>query len=578
MRGSWRAHCCALLLALAALPARADITVNITGVDGDAQLNVLTRLSVERYRERKDVDADVMQRLFNRIDEEVKDALRPFGFYEPVVRPAYKAVGKNWEVTIAIEPGEPVRVRELNVSVVGPGAEDPAFDSVKSQDLLRIGMTLRHGAYENVKGEMMRIAAANGYLASQMESTVLDVDRKAHSARIELTLQTGPQYNFGKIDIEQKAIRPGLMQRYVRFREGQPYSATQVLNTQFALEDSLFFSDVVVDAGEADADTLTVPVRITAGKSRSTFSIGGGYGTDTQVRGTLGWTDTRVNDRGHRFRIEIKGSAKLRQINSRYDIPIGDPALERISLELENNYREIGDLDNTTTTLRPSITRMASGWQTVSSVAAIRTTTREPGAPTFTSNLLVPGIVVASVPKGFLGEELFSRALYVELLGSTKALGSDSNFTRILVQSERNFDLTSQWHWLLRGEAGASVVDDFSELPGIYRFFAGGDRSVRGFAFESLSPKNAEGVTVGGRHMLVGSTELVRDIPWNLAIAGFFDIGNAFDKFKDVSMEYSVGMGLRYRLPGVSIGLDVAKPLSYSNSKVRVHLNISPKL
>jgi translocation and assembly module TamA len=577
MRGSWRALCGVLLLALAALPAHADITVTISGVDGDAQLNVLTRLSVERYRERKDVDEDVMRRLFNRIDEEVKDALRPFGFYEPVVEAKYAPSGKDWQVSIEIEPGEPVRVRGLSISVQGPGADDPAFEPVKNQDLIRIGMALRHGAYENVKGEMTRIAASNGYLASHMARTVMEVDVAAHSARIDLVLETGPQYKFGRIEIEQDSIRPELMRRYVRFREGDPYSATQVLNTQFALEDSLFFSDVVVDAGESDPATLTVPVRVTAGRSRSTFSIGGGYGTDTQVRGTLGWTDTRVNDLGHRFRVEIKASATLRQINSRYDIPIGDPALERISMELENSFKQIGDLDTTTTTLRPSLTRMAGGWQTVTSVAAIRTTTEGVLAPKFTNNLLVPGVVVASVPKGFLGGELFSRALYVELLGSTTALGSDSNFARILVQSERNFDLTSQWHLLLRGEVGASVVDDFSELPGIYRFTTGGDRSVRGFAFESLSPKDAGGKNIGARNLLVGSTEIVRDIPWNLAVATFFDFGNAFDKFGD-KLEYSAGMGLRYRLPGVSIGLDLAKPLSYPNSKVRLHLNISPKL
>ena len=42
-------------------------------------------------------------------------------------------------------------------------------------------------------------------------------------------------------------------------------------------------------------------------------------------------------------------------------------------------------------------------------------------------------------------------------------------------------------------------------------------------------------------------------------------------------MEYSAGVGLRYRLPVVSIGIDVAQPLSSSGS-LRLHLNISPKL
>ena len=73
---------------------------------------------------------DTMRRLFNRIDGEVKNALRPFGYYEPTVAADYRAVGKDWQVAIAIKPGEPVRVRELHVAVEGPGAEDPAFDGV----------------------------------------------------------------------------------------------------------------------------------------------------------------------------------------------------------------------------------------------------------------------------------------------------------------------------------------------------------------------------------------------------------------------------------------------------------------
>ncbi len=74
----------------------------------------------------------------------------------------------------------------------------------------------------------------------------------------------------------------------------------------------------------------------------------------------------------------------------------------------------------------------------------------------------------------------------------------------------------------------------------------------------------------------MGSVELVRDLPWDLGVATFFDAGNAFNSFHD-KLEYAAGIGLRYRLRGVSIGLDVAKPLS-SKGSLRLHLNISPKL
>lgn len=571
---------CLLLCAVAPL-ASAAIRIDVTGVDGDARRNVMVRLSVERYRERPaDVDEDVMRRLCDRIDGEVKSGLRPFGYYSPRVTARCEAQGIDWQVDIAIETGEPVRIRELEITIEGPGAADPAFDGIRGQTLLVVGGRLNHGAYEQVKGEMIRVAEASGYRAAQLlaNEMLVDPSPEALSARIALKLDTGPRYSFGRIDIAQTVIRPSLMQRFLRFKEGEPYNSDQLLRTQFALDDSLYFSTADVQPGEPDADTLTVPVTITATKSSPVLSLGAGYGTDTQARGTLGWTDTRINDRGHRLRFELKASATTRRIDSRYDIPIGDPALERFSIEGINRFEELSDLDTNEITLRPSVTRVRGRWQTVTSLSATRTTTDDGGGK-FTSNLLVPGIVFASVPENFLGQALFSRGFYAELIGSHSALGSDADFLRLLLQAERTFDLDYRWHLQLRGEFGTSVVSDFSELPGIYRFFAGGDRSVRGFGYNSLSPEeliDGELKGVGGRHMMVGSVELVRDLPWSLAVAGFFDVGNAFNSFKD-GVEYAAGVGIRYRLPVVSIGLDFARPLS-TGGGLRLHLNITPKL
>ncbi len=573
-----------LLGGLGAHPALADITVEVVGVDGEARRNVLTYLSVERYRERTDVDADTMQRLFNRIDGEARNALRPFGFYEPKITANYKAEGNDWQVDIAIEAGEPVRVRELKIEINGSGASDPAFDGIRNQNLLRIGMRLHHGSYEEVKSAMIRVAASQGYLAARMTRSEMQVDTAGHTAGLALVMETGPRYHFGRIDIDQKIIRPELMQRFLRFKEGDPYSANELLRTQFALDDSLYFARVDVEPGEPDETTLAVPIRISATKSSPVLSLGAGYGTDTQARGTLSWTDSRINDRGHRLRFEIKASATTRRIDSRYDIPIGDPALEKFSIEGINRFEDVASgVDSNETTLRPSVTRVRGNWQTVTSLSATRTTT-EIGADKFASHMLVPGFVVASVPQDFLGEALFTRGFYAELIGAHSKLGSDADFARLLVQVERGINLNYQWHLQLRGEFGTSITSSFSELPAIYRFFAGGDRSVRGFGYNTLSPRalvpQSDGTFkeegIGGRHLMVGSVELVRDLPWNLAGAVFFDAGNAFDDFGD-RIEYATGVGVRYRLPVVSIGLDVAKPIS-TGGDMRLHLNITPKL
>jgi translocation and assembly module TamA len=576
----WSLLCTLLLVAL---PSAAAIKVELRGVEDEVKRNVQTFLSVERYRERDDIDADTVNRLFNRIDGEVREALRPFGYYEPDVRSQLKAQDKGWLIDIDVAPGEPVRVRHVSIVIEGPGADDPAFKAVLAQRALREGMRLNHGTYEAVKGELIRTAAGNGYLAAKLVANPLLVDVQNHSARIDLKIETGPRYNFGAINIEQSVIRPQLMRRYLRFSQGEPYNVEQLLRTQFALDDSLYFSTVEVAPGEPDAATLTVPVSITATKGDRQLSLGAGYGTDTSFRGTLGWTNTRLNERGHRLRFEIKASQITRRVDARYDIPIGDPALERFSLEAVNKFEDQGDLDTNETSITPSITRVRGGWQWVTRVSATRTST-DNGVTRQYSNLLVPGITLASVPEGFLGESLFSRALYVELIGSQKALGSDADFLRLLVQSEKQFNLTRKWHLLLRGEMGTSLVKNFDEQPAIYRFFAGGDRSVRGFGYQTLSPEalvtdtsgNTQLKDVGGKHLLVGSVELVRDLPRNLAVATFIDAGNAFNHFGD-KLEYAAGVGFRYRLPVVSLGVDVAKPLSTSGNW-RLHLNITPKL
>jgi translocation and assembly module TamA len=145
--------------------------------------------------------------------------------------------------------------------------------------------------------------------------------------------------------------------------------------------------------------------------------------------------------------------------------------------------------------------------------------------------------------------------------------------------------MSQHWHLFLRGEVGASAVGDFQDLPGTFRFYAGGDRSVRGFAYNELSPvqmaPNGSLVRVGGRHLITGTVEVVRDLPRLMGIAAFTDFGNAINNLGD-PLAASVGVGLRWRLPVVTVGFDIAKavraPGFSSLPGPRLHINISPQL
>ncbi len=571
--------------------AWAKIDIDLRGIDKEEiRANVLVYLSLERYRSSDELNPQMLERLHERVDGEVRAALKPFGYYQPTIRSDLETVREgDWRVTIEVELGEPVIMESVTIAVRGAGANEPLFARLAADPPLREGKRLNHAAYDKIRDDLQRTAATYGYLDARLVRNELRVDPEKHVASAILELETGERYYFGATTIEQDTVKESLVRRLMRYREGDPFDLTQVLRTQFALDDSLYFSTVEVVPGEADKQTHIVPMTLRAQPNRRhRYSVGLGYGTDTQERGRLTWEDRRVNTSGHRFTAELEAAALAQKLTGRYFIPIGDPALEKLGFELTAEQRELADLDTENYDFEPSITKVRGRWQYVWFVTATRTTT-ESLLEKSTDTLLIPGVNLASVPQGYLGEALFSREFFAELRGSHNIFGSDADFLQLHVQSERVFDLSRKWHLLLRGEVGASLVSRFSQLPGSVRFFAGGDRSVRGFGYNDLSPveyvtvKDANGndvreaVKVGGKNLLTGTVEIIRDLPRNLGVAVFADAGNAFDDFGD-PLEYSAGFGIRWRLPVVTMGIDIAQPLSEPGASPRLHINFSPKL
>ena len=131
---------------------------------------------------------------------------------------------------------------------------------------------------------------------------------------------------------------------------------------------------------------------------------------------------------------------------------------------------------------------------------------------------------------------------------------------------------------LLRADAGAIFSPEFDRVPPSVRFYAGGDNSVRGFDFRSISPRNDEGDTVGGQYLLTGSVEYNwRWRPtWRPAI--FVDAGSAFTDTNDVSPAIGVGIGMRWISPVGPVRFDIANGISEPDKPFRIHLTLGAAL
>jgi translocation and assembly module TamA len=308
-----------LALAWCGVTLAADrIRIEIEGVERPIADNVRSYLTLSRYLQRDDLTDPQVRRLADRAVDEATDAMRPFGYYAPSVRSRTTRDEENWIVRLFIVPGEPVRLGVVDIAITGPGETDTTLRSVIHNSTVKPGVRLEHTAYERLKLELLRSAQERGYLDANLERHELLVDPEARTADVHVALATGGRYQVGKILIEQNAISDRLFAGYLRFAEGQPYSPERVRSTQFALEDSNYFSTISVLPGDRDPATLTVPVTVRGEPiKRDRYSVSAGYGTDTGVRGKFTWDNRRINRNGHRSQIQLTAVPSSRPRQSR---------------------------------------------------------------------------------------------------------------------------------------------------------------------------------------------------------------------------------------------------------------------
>ena len=175
--------------------------------------------------------------------------MRPFGYYAPSVRSRTTRDDENWIVRLFIVPGEPVRLEVVDIAITGPGETDTTLRSVIHNSTVKPGARLEHTAYERLKLELLRSAQERGYLDAKLERHELLVDpRGADCRRPRRARHRRPLPVRQDLDRAERDQRPAF-RGYVRFAEGAAYSPERVRSTQFALEDSNYFSTDLGDAG-----------------------------------------------------------------------------------------------------------------------------------------------------------------------------------------------------------------------------------------------------------------------------------------------------------------------------------------
>jgi translocation and assembly module TamA len=441
---------------------------------------------------------------------------------------------------------------------------------------VRPGSQLHHGRYEALKEQIETLAAERGYFDGRFSRRELQVAPAADQASVVLHYQSGQRYHIGNLELEQQAYDPRLLERYRNIRPGDPYDAGELAALHRALADSGYFELVSVKPDYEGAIDGRIDVRVQLEPiKRTAYRVGIGAATDTGPRLSLAYDRRRINRLGHRLQSKLTLSTVDSSLGLEYLIPMQRPHIDQLSIRA--GYREL-DTDTTTSetaTLGLRTLGKRLGWNETRYLDWISEDSLI-GDEATSATLLVPGVNWTRTQADHRMRPRQGSRLNLELRGAHESLFSDASFVQLLAAGKWVQPL-GKGRLLLRTDTGVSLTPDFTQLPASYRFFAGGDQSVRGYEYQSLGPENASGDVVGGRYLLSASLEYEYPIQGAWSAALFVDAGNAFDAWSD-GLKRSAGIGLRWRSPVGPIRLDLAFPEDQSRDSFRIHFSMGPDL
>ncbi|MFV0437266.1 MAG: autotransporter assembly complex protein TamA [Desulfopila sp.] len=555
----------------------ADIEVVVKGLVPELKDNVMASLELYRFRDNPRLSVYDVERLYKKADEDIREALIPFGYYDPRISAQLTTEKEEqFRAEFTVEAGEPVRIARVDLTVSGVGKEN--FADIALNFPLKEGDILDQRKYEQGKRQLLITAMRRGYMKANFSTHQLRVHRRERRADVHLVLATGRRFVFGPTAFAGGTVNRELLERYLPYQPGDPYRPGKLIELQKQLYRTEFFGRVVVEGQLEEAQDYAVPVdvRLTAPEHLNRYSAGVGYATDTGARVRLEWWNRLLNTHGHQVRTSAQVSQYDNSLRIDYTIPWLDPKRDTYGYSLGYQDQDWEDTSTKLVTVGVNLERKGELLRHGGSFQ-FRNEEYSVGSTSGSSVVYVPTYTGSLIWADNLFDTKYGLDLSLSVSGASTALASDVSYFKTVLGGKAIITLFPGLRLIGRGNLGNILVDNIENLPPSLRFYAGGDQSVRGYAYRQLGTKDSSGAVVGGRYLVVGSGELEKSITDTWSVAGFWDVGNAMDDLA-IDLKQGVGGGVRYRLPFGQVRLDVASAISEPGMPLRLHITVGADL
>ena len=464
--------------------------------------------------------------------------------------------------------------------------------SEKRKNIIQIkkGVRFRDELILNDKENIARWLINCGYPYANAVSHIL-VDTIQKTSTIIWEIERGPLGFFSEITIDgQKRTPEKSIRKQISIRQGEVYSSNKLAQTQQQIFQLGTFRVATVKAQYSNEQNDSIPIIIKVSEApRTATRIGVGYGREDHVRGFLDFTILNFPTGVQRLNFYVKHSGTEPY---RFESTLTQPAvfspnstaalspfvkkLKEPGYELLNYGANImltqkfskyinGSLNPYYEQVVLDTTSIAD--LQLSSASALRN---------YSKTGIAAGFIYNNSTPRFEPETGWSIALNTKM--NSLIFKGVYQFYKYIFEVKNYNRLSNSIVTAAKIKIGSVIpAKNNIYIPVEERFFAGGSRSVRGWARQQLGPSDNDAIPIGGNSLIEISIEPRIKIYGPLSLVIFSDFGNVWIKnnyFNLSDLRFSAGTGLRFSTPIGPVGIDFARPIFDKDKKWQFHLNI----
>jgi translocation and assembly module TamA len=527
-------------------------------------------------------EADDSERYQYLVRQTIENALRALGYFNNQIefQLQRRAAPAKDLLFARITLAKPILNAAPEIQIVGDANLDSEFIELQ-KTLPPVGSVLNQGQYDAYKSSLQSLAAKRGYFDAEFVLSQLLVMPDEHKAVWHIVFNSGQRYHYGEIRFKNSQIRDDYLRNMLPIEAGEPYLINDLSKLTANYTSSNWFSSVLLEpnldpqAKRVDFNVLMRP------KKKNSIELGIGYSTDVGPRVQIGWNKPWINSRGHSFRSNFYLSAPQQTIEATYRIPLLANPMNYYyeflgGMERENN----NDTKSSTITLAGlRYWNHSSGWQYF---AGLRTRYDDfTQADISHKTLLIyptVGFNRTRLRGGMFPSWGDSQNLTFNI--GRKMWASDVDFFSVRASSAWIRTYAVNHRFLTRFEIGYLNTKDLERIPPALRYFAGGDRSIRGYGYKKISPKDSNGKLIGASRMATANFEYQYQVYQDWWAAVFYDTGLAANSFSTSELRSGAGVGVRWASPIGAVKFDLATPIrDKDNSKnIQFYIGLGTEL